>query len=425
DELVAQGWLRCESKRGTFVSDKILSIHALNRNKKQATVKEANALYLPSLTLDEIRLDEALPESKLVPIETLSRAMRHALISATKPTHLPTQNTQGTLALREAITLMLNMERGLHTKPDYICTTRSLQMSIFTVAKSLLKAGDNVVIEAPCCPKVRDAFVHCGANIISIQHHQHGIDLTDLEQLCMTHKIAAIYVTPQHHIPTTTVMSEKQKQQLLMLTERYQFKIIENDDAHELNFLNTPNLPIASAKKPKNVIYIGNLSKVLPAGLNVSYIVANNDKFIQACAEHLALIDQQSNAINELCVAELLQKGEIKKHLLRTKNFYGTRRAWLGTQLTQVFENDITFELPQNGLAVWLNIPTHYHFNLITKHLDALKLSLPYTTEMSTANTYGDGLRIGFANLNEQEIVAGLIKLKAALNQTLKKLLTA
>lgn len=425
DELVAQGWLTCEDKRGTFVSDKILSIHTPSRNKKPALSKEAKALYFSHTVADEICFDDTLPESRLVPVETLSRAMRHALITATKHGGAFTQNTQGTLVLREAITQMLNMERGLHTKPHYICTTRSTQMSLYVVAHTLLKAGDYVALEASCCPQMRQVLMHCGVNFLIIQYNQQGIDLAHLEQLCLAHKIAAIYVASQQQSLVAMAMSESQKQQLLMLAERYQFKIIEHDTAHEFNFSNHPNLPMASAKKNTNIVYVGSLSKMLPVGLNVSYIVAHDEKLIQACGAQVALMDQQSNTINELCIAELLQTGEIKKHLLRAHRFYSTRRTWLISQLEQALGSDIAVELAQSGLTAWLKIPPHYHFNLIAKNLDAYKLNIAYQLEAVASNQYGFALRIGFANLEESEIILGIARLKLALNHSLKTLLTA
>lgn len=423
DELVAQGWLTCESKRGTFVADKVLSIHTPNRNKKPAPAKKSSTLYLSHTAIDNFRSDDSLLESSLIPVETLSRAMRHALIAATKHGETLAQNPQGTLALRETITQMLNMERGFHLKPHYICTTRSTQMSLFIVAHTLLKAEDYVALETSCCAQVREALIHCGANLLEIQHNQQGIDLTHLEHLCIAHNIAAIYVTSQQQAFAT--ISEKQKHQLLTLAERYHFKIIEHDTKHEFNLSQHANLPIASFKKPQNVIYIATLSKVLPIGLNVSYIVAYDEKFITACGAQVGLIDQQSNTINELCVAELLQKGEIKKHSLRAQRLYNIRKTWLIDQLAQALDNDISFELAHNGLAVWLKIPPHYHFNLITKHLEAYKLNIAYQAEVATSNHYPFWLRVGFANLNEHEIVLGIARLKLALNQSLKKRLTA
>ncbi|MDI1298079.1 PLP-dependent aminotransferase family protein [Methylotenera sp.] len=426
DELIAQGWLICESKRGTFVSSQVMT-----GSQKSAT--PPHTVYpLPTDVTpilgkrhahEFIHFNEGLPDSRLIPFEMLARAMRHALITSARNGKSAYSNPKGTMILCEAILQMLNMERALHARIENICIVRGSQMGIFLTARIFVKTGDYIAMEHLTNTLAREAFKSCGANILSVAHDLEGIDVSHLEALCHQHKIRAVYVTPNHQIPTTICMSQARRQQLLALAERYDFLIIEDDSDFEFNYTRH-TLPLASMQPSKNVIYIGSLSKVLAPGFRIGYIVASAD-VIEQCAAQITLIDRQGDSISELAVAELLFTGEIKKHNLRTLKIYKERCNYMASLLSKELNGFVDFQQPQNGLAIWLNINQVVDIHLLSADAALEKVSFTSTASLSHISGQSLGIRLGFANLNNDEIYLGIKRLKSAFSRQHTKLLSA
>ena len=428
DELIAQGWLTSESKRGTFVSSRVIAI-----SQKPASSTQQRTIYpLPTdVTLlhgkrhahDFIHFSDGLPDSRLIPFEMLARAMRHALVTSARNGKSAYGNPKGAIILREAILQMLNMERGLHARVENICVVRGSQMGIFLTARVFVKAGEYVVTEKLTNPLAREAFKSCGANILSVAHDHEGIDVSHLEMLCHQLKIRAVYVTPNHQIPTTVCMSQVRRQQLLVLAERYDFLIIEDDSDFEFNYTQS-TLPLASMQQSKNVIYIGSMSKVLAPGFRIGYIVASAD-VIEQCAIQITLIDRQGDSISELAVAELLLTGEIKKHNLRALKIYEERCNYMSSLLSKELNEFVSFQQPKNGLAIWLNASQAIDVNLLSTDAESEKVSFTSAASFSDVSNHAQGIRLGFASLNNDEIYLGIKRLKTAFSNQNTKLLSA
>ena len=103
------------------------------------------------------------------------------------------------------------------------------------------------------------------------------------------------------------------------------FYIIEDDYDHEFHYDSRPMPPLASLPHSELVIHVGSLSKVFAPGIRLGYIVAA-PTIIQTITEDILLIDRQGNNITELALADLMQRGEIKRHIRKMKKIYQLRR---------------------------------------------------------------------------------------------------
>ncbi|HEY8117596.1 MAG TPA: PLP-dependent aminotransferase family protein [Methylophilaceae bacterium] len=300
DELIAQGWLVTEHRRGTFVSSTLPSSSSITndhspdlveitpQNLSHAEQLQANQVNHES---DIIDFTEGMPDSRLIPFEVLSRAFRRALVIGVRNNQLRYENSKGKIDLRNSIATMLNMARGLHIDADNICLVRGSQMGIFVAARVLTKPNDYVAFENLSYTSARDAFKSCGARILNVEIDRYGIKVDELERLCKLHPIRAVFVTPQHQYPTSAIMSASRRKELLRLANIYDFKILEDDHDHEFHFTDNPAFPLASDDRSDRVIYIGSLSKILAPGLRIGYLVAS-PAFADKCAADVMLIDR-------------------------------------------------------------------------------------------------------------------------------------
>ena len=420
DELIAQGWLTTQNRRGTFVSADLPNFTATESEHKAiaptvpADEKKSYPLsgYQTPLA-GTIDFNDGIPDTRLIPFDILSRAFRHALLTPAKTNRLGYGDPRGTKDLQQAIATMLNMERGLNVDIDQICIARGSQMGIFLAARVLTKQDDYVVVEHLSYPPAREAFRSCGAKILTVGLDKCGIDVIALEALCKQYPIKAIYVTPHHQFPTTVSMTAERRLKLLMLAKQYDFTIVEDDYDHEFHFSHHPVFPLASTDHAGHVVYVGSLSKVLAPGLRVGYLVASKD-FIDRCAQQVMLIDRQGNSITELAVAELMQSGEIKRHIRRTFKIYNERRNVLMQLIRSQLGEFVHFDEPSGGLAFWLRLKDDCNVNDLAKQALSKNVRILPGTLFSNANTGIHAIRLGFGSLNLKELELGVGKLREA-----------
>ena len=420
EELIAQGWLITENKRGTFVSTRTLSVNhnpkpikKLDFNFKNKSVLESKAVSNKKAENDVIVFSDGLADSRLIPLEVLSRAMRHALISTIRTNKHTYNEPKGTLILRQAILHMLNMGRGLHADVENVCIVRGQQMGFFLIGRVLIRQNDVIVMEKLCCQLASETFKGCGANIISIDQNEKGMDLDALEAVCKITKIRAVYVSPHYQIPTTVSMPIQNRRRLLALADEYDFLIIEDDHDFEFHFSKKPVMPIASLDKPNRVIYVGSLSNVLAPSFRLGFVVASRE-IIKHFSNEITMIDRQGNTMTELAVAELLHMGEINRHTLKIAKIYEERRAFIAKLIRSELSDYVDFDLPDGGLALWLTVNKKVDMQTLQNDAELEKVRIVSSANYSLSGQPAPAIRLGFAKLNNVETELGIKRLKRA-----------
>lgn len=409
EELEAQGWLVTRPRKGTFVADilpeKQLQIDSVNERKvnDKPTIQEA-ALYPHN---------DGVPDPRLIPYELFSRAYRHALIKITQNQYMGYGNPQGMIELRQALQKMLSMERFMSVAEDEICIVRGSQMGIFLASRALPNRQGVIVVEELYYPSAFKAFQSNGFQVVSVKLDEQGIVIEDLERILQEHSVAAIYTTPHHQYPTTVTMPMSRRLQLLELSKKWGFYIIEDDYDHEFHYDSRPMPPLASLPHSELVIHVGSLSKVFAPGIRLGYIVASQT-IIQSITEDILLIDRQGNNITELALADLMQRGEIKRHIRKMKKIYQLRRDHALTEFSRVFSGDVQIKAPAGGMALWVKFQKSFTKEQTLK-LDKLNMDTEHKFRQDDSSNRC--IRFGFAALSEKEITSLIKKLNEVLNK--------
>lgn len=409
EELEAQGWLVTRPRKGTFVADilpeKQHQIESVNERKvnDRPTIQEV-ALY---------PYNDGVPDPRLIPYELFSRAYRHALIKITQNQYMGYGNPQGMIELRQALQKMLSMERFMSVAEDEICIVRGSQMGIFLASRALPNRQGVIVVEELYYPSAFKAFQSNGFQVVSVKLDEQGIIIEDLERILQEHSVAAIYTTPHHQYPTTVTMPMSRRLQLLELSKKWGFYIIEDDYDHEFHYDSRPMPPLASLPHSELVIHVGSLSKVFAPGIRLGYIVASAS-VIQSITEDILLIDRQGNNITELALADLMQRGEIKRHIRKMKKIYQLRRDHALTEFSRVFSGDVQIQPPAGGMALWVKFQKSFTKEQALK-LDELNMDTEHKfREDDSSNRC---IRFGFAALSEKESTSLIEKLNEVLNK--------
>jgi len=409
EELEAQGWLVTRPRKGTFVADllpeKQLKIESVNERK-----------IIDKPTIQEVTLyphNDGVPDPRLIPYELFSRAYRHALIKITQNQYMGYGDPRGMIELRQALQKMLSMERFMSVAEDEICIVRGSQMGIFLASRALPNRQGVIVVEELYYPSAFKAFQSNGFQVVSVKLDEQGIVIEDLEWILQEHSVAAIYTTPHHQYPTTVTMPMSRRLQLLELSKKWGFYIIEDDYDHEFHYDSRPMPPLASLPHSELVIHVGSLSKVFAPGIRLGYIVASAS-VIQSITEDILLIDRQGNNITELALADLMQRGEIKRHIRKMKKIYQLRRDHALTEFSRVFSGDVQIQPPAGGMALWVKFQKSFTKEQALK-LDELNMDTEHKFRQDDSSNRC--IRFGFAALSEKEITSLIEKLNEVLNK--------
>ncbi|MBI1852753.1 MAG: PLP-dependent aminotransferase family protein [Planctomycetes bacterium] len=365
-ELEAEGLIAASRARGTFVSRSLPE----PKPRKFATsvglrgrmpAKIGFALRPPSGTVPEwprgtgiFVLSGGKPDVRLVPHAALVRAYRRVL-RTDRHAALGYGDPRGDARLRAALAAMLSATRRLAAGPDNVIVTRGSQMALGLIARALVEPGDVVAVESWGYRPAWEAFRYAGARLVALPVDDDGVRVDALESLLARERVRAVYVTPHHQCPTTVRLDAPRRLRLLELADERGFAIVEDDYDHEFHYEGRPVLPLASADGAGVVVYVGTLSKVFAPGLRLGYIVAPTP-CIDNVASHRETLDVSGDPAVEAALADLLEDGEIQRHVRRMRRVYATRRNAMVAALRKELGDVLSFELPSGGMALWCRV---------------------------------------------------------------------
>ncbi|MCE7068030.1 PLP-dependent aminotransferase family protein [Dyadobacter sp. CY326] len=413
NELDAQGWIILLPNKGTFVTQKTpvnagspLQFNAddLVRypQKTGFAFEESMLLDRPvSVSKAELEFTDGLPDVRLAPMDKLAKAYASVLRRGNNRKLLTYSHVEGNAFFRAKLAEYLNNTRGLHIGKENVITTRGIQMGIYLASMLLLKKGDSVIVGDLSYYVANMIFQQAGANISAVPVDAHGISVDAVRKLCETKRIRMLYITPHHHYPTTVTLSAERRMELLNLSVQYGFIILEDDHDYDFHYNSSPVLPLASADGAGMVVYIGSFCKALAPGLRSGYIVAPQN-LIGELAKFRRIIDRQGDLMMEQALGELLDEGEIQRHIKKAQKAYHQRRDLL-EQLLQTQCNDyLSFKSPPGGLAIWTEWRKDINLMRVSKACLKQNLHLPQTLLFQTGQL--SAMRLGFGNLDENEI---------------------
>ncbi|MDB6160968.1 MAG: GntR family transcriptional regulator [Gammaproteobacteria bacterium] len=419
EDLIAQGWLTSAGTRGTMVAKSLPEMgerRAQNRSMQDApspmsaeySFRDAAPLPPRDWTL---KLDEGSPDGRLFPSELLARAYRTAVHRAARENRLLYGDPRGSSMLREAIATMLRTQRGVMATADNVCITRGSQMGVCLAARVLIRPRDVVLVEALTYQAAVRVLEECGAKIVAVNLDKQGVNVEEVERMCRAHKVRAIFLTPHHQFPTTVALQPDRRLRLLNLARQFGFAVIEDDYDHEFHFDSQPLLPMASYA-PERVIYVGSLSKLLLPALRIGYIVAP-PKVVNALAQQVMLLDSMGNTLTEDAAADLIDSGEVRRHVRKVTQIYSARRTAFAVTLREL-AGLADFDIPDGGLAFWVRFSNVRALERIEARAAGLGVWVAPSKSFLARKDAQRGLRLGFASLTEQEAREGIRRLRTA-----------
>jgi GntR family transcriptional regulator/MocR family aminotransferase len=359
------------------------------------------------------RVGTGIPDPRLLPGVELARAYRRAL-TLHGQSALTLEDSQGHPKLREALARMLTESRGIPSAAERILVTRGSQMAAFLTAQALFRPGDVVAVEALGDRRAWEAFTHAGARCLPLPVDAEGLDIEALENLLKHTAVRAVLVTPRRQYPTLAVLAQERRTRLLDLAERHRFAILEVDQDCEFQFEGRGFAPLAAQDPAGVVVHLGTLSKIFSPGLRLGF-VHGPEPLVQRMKQLRLVFDRQGDMVLERAMAELMEDGEIQRHLNRMQQVYRRRRDAACLALSRWLGDRVSFAPPAGGLALWIQTNGELDVDKWATH--ALEQGVAFQPGRQFAFEAGavPGLRLGFANHDEAELEEVARRLAVAL----------
>jgi len=122
----------------------------------------------------------------------------------------------------------------------------------------------------------------------------------------------------------------------------------------------------------------------------------------------------------EQALAQMIHTGDVQRHCSKALKVYKRRRDFFCELLQKKLSEYFEFQIPQGGMAVWVKLRKKYNWETVMAKCAAQDLIFINNWKRYDTNNSGhNGIRMGFASHNEEELLAIISRLEKVLN-TLK-----
>jgi len=415
NDLIAEDWIESEERKGYKVSSRLPIIKprsytnkgSLKGYKGKSDFSFDQLDHIPALPKIspgyQLIVDDGFPETDIFPIEKILKEYRKLLGFNVLKKSASSWDIGGSNSFKEALHSFLNETRGLNITTENLMITRGAQMAIYIAASLILKPGDQVLVSDPSYFMADAVFRQLGAELIRVPVDSEGMDIDAVENALKNQKIKLLYIIPHHHHPTTVTLSSERRTKLLELIRTYQLPVIEDDYDYDFQYQYSPYLPLASGEHDGNVIYIGSLTKVLGAPFRLGYMISTAD-FLRSAMKFKSLIDLRSDVLMEGAIASLMRSGEFSRHIKKANKLYGFRCDYSADLIQSELSEMIEFTKPQGGMALWLRFKKEFPVSQVISKASSMGLQLLGSSYAKGKEGKHNGIRFGFASVNEADI---------------------
>lgn len=317
-QLLAEGYIRSEPKRGFFVSP----LEALAPPPVPAAPAPPLAETPPARPPDYDFATNAV-DAVHFPFATWAKLMRQVLtredsglLSAIPP--------QGVWELRKAIVQYLHDFRGITACLEQVVVGAGSEY-LTSILYQLLGREGGYAVEDPGYLKFSRIVGRQGAHICPIPLDGQGLRVDALRWS----GARVAHVTPSHHFPLGTVMPVGRRRELLAwAAERPGRYIIEDDYDSEFRFSGRPIPALQSLDGGERVVYLNTFAKSLAPSLRIGYMVLP-PHLAESYQRDFLLYSSTVPSFEQYTLARFLEGGHFERHIARMRVEYRDRKAAL------------------------------------------------------------------------------------------------
>jgi DNA-binding transcriptional MocR family regulator len=217
------------------------------------------------------------------------------------------------------------------------------------VSRALLEPGDAVLVDEPGWAVEYARLSRLGMRLLPVPRGPDGPDLGVMERLAAAHRPRLYATVSVLHNPTGCTLPPAAAHQVLLLAERHNFRIVEDDT---YTHLAPPHAPRLSALDGlRRTIYISGFSKILTPNWRVGFLAAPDD-LVERCIDLKLLTTLTTPTLPERALAWCLDHGPLRRHVERVSSRLDVARA-RSRELAEAA--GCRFVTPPQGLFGWID----------------------------------------------------------------------
>ncbi|MBN9297067.1 MAG: PLP-dependent aminotransferase family protein [Filimonas sp.] len=359
DYLVIRGLVESVPKSGYYVRNKPGLSAPLTKSKRKPVVRDAIFKHHLSLTttLREGRkyseFNVAAPGDLLMPQKLLLRTMQE-VIREQGAGLLRYYPSNGSVDLKNNIVRRAAAQETSIDPEELLITDGALQ-ALYIALSAVCNVGDVVAVESPCVFSVLEVIRVLQLKVIEIPvHPQTGFDIDFFRKACHSNTVKAAIVTPNFHNPTGLLLTDEQKQALLLVAQQYNVALIENDMYGDLNFYGQRPSTIRSFDDSGLVLSYSSYAKTLAPGIRLGWLAAG--KFTQRAEQIRFALGSTVSPLYQETINRLLSGNSYDRHV-RALRIQLAKNAHLAINLlADHFPKNTTIGTPSGGYNLWVKL---------------------------------------------------------------------
>jgi len=366
DQLLAQGLVEARKNRGFYVRESAVAPvgEAQAAMKNIATEKSGedgqarqraplNATALIRGMFHGIS-DKPQPGLGVLPQEWLqttflSTAVRRSCsVEALNAFSLQYGEPAGDTGLRRALSTKL-ANLSVQAAPEQIITTMGATHALDVVSRTMLRAGDFVMVEEPGWAIEFARLDALGMRILPVPRRADGPDLEVMARYCEEHKPKLFVSVSVFHNPTGFCLSPSSAYRILQLANQHDFHIVE-DDTYS-HFAPEHATRLCALDGLQRTIYVGGFAKILAPNWRVGYLAAPKN-MVERLLDTKLLSTLTTPALLEKSLAWCIDQGQLRRHAERIRQRLDVARA---RSVKLALGAGCTFAAEPIGLFGWVD----------------------------------------------------------------------
>lgn len=288
----------------------------------------------------------------MFPYAAWAKSLRDALTRESERMLVGETGFAGTLRLRKAIADHLRGFRGMEVDPECIVVGAGSQV-LYNWLVQLLGRNLHYGVEDPGYLRLSRIYEANNVELSHIPLDENGIDMASVVESSAD----VLHLMPSHQFPTGIVTSIGRRYELLgwasAKDNRY---LVEDDYDCEFRLTGRPIPSLQSIDATGKVIYANTFTKSLGPAFRIGYLVlppALADRF----RRELGFYSCTVSAIDQLALARFIESGDYERHVNRLRTYYrSVRDALVSAFQASSFSERVSIEEQDAGIHFIMGI---------------------------------------------------------------------
>jgi DNA-binding transcriptional MocR family regulator len=268
-------------------------------------------------------------------------------VSALRDFSLQYGEPMGDSGLRRALSQKLSA-LNVHAVPEQIITTVGATHALDIVSRTLLRAGDFVMVEEPGWAVEFARLDAMGMRILPVPRRADGPDLEVMAQYCEIHQPKLFVSVSVFHNPTGYCLTPGSAHRMLQLANQHNFHIAEDDTYSHLAPEHATRL--CALDGLQRTIYVSGFAKILAPGWRVGFMAAPPD-LVERLLDTKLLATLTTPALLEKALAWCIDQGQLRRHAERIRTRLDQARA---RSVKLALAHGCSFAAEPAGLFGWV-----------------------------------------------------------------------